>query len=249
MKEYGLIGELLSHSYSKSYFTEKFKTNGIDATYELFELKNIEQIEDLVKSRPNLVGFNVTIPYKQQIIPYCHKLEKTALMAGAVNTVKIIRKNGSFLLEGYNTDIKGFSAIIESALFLSKAPTKALILGTGGASRAVQFALRSHGIGFTLVSRNIAKVGQINYSMLTAEDLKYYPLIINTTPLGMYPDIHSKPRIRYAGIGSEHILIDLIYNPAETAFLEEGKSRGATVFNGMQMFTEQAELAWKIWQE
>lgn len=249
MKEFGLIGETLSHSYSKSYFTEKFKNHGIDATYELFELENIEQIEELIRSRPNLAGFNVTIPYKQQIIPYCHKLEKTAMISGAVNAVKIIRKNASFLLEGYNTDIKGFSTIIESALFLSKAPTKALILGTGGASRAVQFALRSHGIGFTLVSRKISKDSQVNYSMLTADDLKHYPLIINTTPLGMFPDIHSKPRIRYAGIGAEHVLIDLIYNPAETAFLEEGKKRGATVFNGMQMFTEQAEQAWKIWQE
>lgn len=249
MKEFGLIGETLSHSYSKSYFTEKFKNHGIDATYELFELENIAQIEELIRSRPNLEGFNVTIPYKQQIIPYCHKLEKTARISGAVNTVKIKRKKDSFLLEGYNTDIKGFSSIIKSKLIVDKAPTRALILGTGGASQAVQFALRAHGISFTLVSRNVSKNGQMNYSMLIADDLKDFPLIINTTPLGMFPDIHSKPRIRYAGVGPEHILIDLVYNPVETAFLEEGKKRGASVFNGLQMFIEQAEQAWKIWQE
>ncbi len=146
--------------------------------------------------------------------------------------------------------LKVFRPLSRVLFFLSKAPTKALILGTGGASRAVQFALRSHGIGFTLVSRKISKDSQVNYSMLTADDLKHYPLIINTTPLGMFPDIHSKPRIRYAGIGAEHVLIDLIYNPAETAFFwKKEKKRGATVFNGMQMFTEQAEQAWKIWQE
>lgn len=249
MKEYGLIGESLSHSYSKSYFTEKFKALGIDATYELFELSSIEQLEDLIKARPKLMGFNVTIPYKQQIIPYCQKLEKAAALSGAVNTVKIIRKNGSFLLEGYNTDIKGFSAILETDLFVAKSPTTALILGTGGASRAVQFALRAHGISFTLVSRSISKIGQINYKMITKDDLESNPLIINTTPLGMYPNLEDKPPIPYSAIGTEHLLIDLIYNPTETAFLKEGKSRGATVFNGMQMFIKQAELAWKIWQK
>lgn len=249
MKEYGLIGESLSHSHSKSYFTEKFKTLGIDAAYELFELKDIEQIEVLINDRPKLMGFNVTIPYKQQIIPYCHKLEKTAMMAGAVNTVKIIRKNSSFCLHGFNTDIKGFSAILKTDVFVEKIPTSALILGTGGASRAVQFALRAQGIGFTLVSRNISKIGQINYKMITEKDIEASPLIINTTPLGMYPNIEDKPPIPYSALGPEHFLIDLIYNPTETAFLREGKIRGATVFNGMQMFKEQAEMAWEIWQK
>ncbi len=152
-------------------------------------------------------------------------------------------------MEGFNTDVKGFSTIIEYQLVAAKAPTRALILGTGGASRAVQLALRAYGIGFTLVSRNISKNGQMNYGMLTADELQYYPLIINTTPLGTYPDINNKPRIPYAGVSSEHILIDLVYNPVETAFLKEGKKRGATVFNGMMMFKEQAEQAWKIWEQ
>lgn len=249
MKEYGLIGEFLSHSYSKNYFSEKFKEAGTKASYELFELKNIDELDALINERPDLCGFNVTIPYKQQIIPFCDKLEKPARIAGAVNTVKIKRAKDAYLLEGYNTDIKGFESILESEIFISKSPSKALILGTGGASKAVQYALRSHGIGFLLASRNISKKGQINYAMISEKVIKTYPLIINTTPLGMYPDIGSKPPIPYGSIGAEHLFIDLVYNPEETAFLKEGKNRGATVINGMQMFKEQAELAWKIWQK
>ncbi|MDA3943654.1 MAG: shikimate dehydrogenase [Bacteroidetes bacterium] len=249
MKEYGLIGKILAHSHSMSYFTKKFEKEGIAASYALFELPEIAALQNLIEENPSLEGFNVTIPYKQQIIPYCHTLERSAQMAGAVNTIKITRKKNTVLLKGYNTDIIGFSSLIGNKALATKLPAKALILGTGGASRAVQYVLRALGIGFTLVSRHAAKSGQINYAMITASVIKNNPLIINTTPLGMFPELSSKPAIPYQNLTPEHLLIDLVYNPAETEFLKEGKKHGATLVNGMQMFIEQAEAAWKIWQK
>ncbi|HPE42825.1 MAG TPA: shikimate dehydrogenase [Bacteroidales bacterium] len=246
MKLYGLIGKKLSHSFSKEYFNKKFSENRVDAAYELFELENIEQLPELISAHTNLAGLNVTIPYKQQAVAYCSKLDKTAQMTGAVNTLVINRKNHKIELIGYNTDVIGFDSLIKP-IQKQINNSKALILGTGGASKAVQYSLRSAGIGFTIVSRKASKPNQINYAMITASFIRNHQLIINTTPLGMYPDIESRPPIPYQYLNEKHILIDVIYNPAETAFLKAGKSYDAITLNGMPMLIAQADASWKIW--
>jgi shikimate dehydrogenase len=248
MKLYGLIGKKLSHSFSKNYFDKKFSENNIDAAYELFEIADIEQLHELISTHPDLVGLNVTIPHKQKIIAYCSNLDKAAQMTGAVNTVLITRKNALIELTGYNTDVIGFDTLIKPVLSKLQKP-KALILGTGGASKAVQYSLRSKGIGYTLVSRQASKPNQINYAMLTASFLRGHQLIINTTPLGMFPDIESRPPIPYQYLNEKHILIDLIYNPAETAFLRAGKTHMAITINGLTMLKSQADAAWAIWSK
>jgi len=246
MKLYGLIGKKLSHSFSKDYFSKKFLENGIGATYELFELNNIEQLHELITAHPDLAGLNVTIPFKQKVVAYCSKLDKAAQMTGAVNTVVINRKKKQIELIGYNTDVVGFDTLIKPILSPLQKP-KALILGTGGASKAVQYSLRAKGIGYTLVSRKASKANQVNYAMITASFLRNHQLIINTTPLGMIPDIEYRPPIPYQYLNEKQILIDLIYNPTETAFLRAGKSHMAATFNGLAMLKSQADAAWAIW--
>lgn len=243
MKTYGLIGYPLSHSFSKKFFSQKFSEEHIDARYELFELKNIEEFQELVKST-GLAGLNVTIPYKKEIIPYLDALDETAQNIGAVNVIKFIRRKNNLLLKGYNSDVTGF----ENSLLPLLQPhhTKALILGTGGASNAVRYVLNKHGIETKYVSRKKDK-DNFTYDELDKEALSNYKLIVNTTPLGTYPKINDTPGIPYQFVTNKHFLYDLIYNPSETKFLQQGKKQGATILNGEQMLIGQAVAAWDIW--
>lgn len=248
MQIYGLIGNPLGHSLSEKYFTDKFINNHIEATYTLFPLQSIDELPELINSTKDLAGLNVTIPYKTAAIHHIHHIDKDARMVGAINTIKIESKNSNRVLMGYNTDIFGFEQCIKPHI-QDKKHLKALILGTGGAARAVQFVLRKLGIGFTMVSRSGLKVGQLPYSLVTSSVIKTHLLIINATPIGMFPDIDAKPDILYQYVGSNHILIDLIYNPEETHFLKIGRMAGAQTINGMVMFEKQAEESWRIWNK
>ena len=249
MRRFGLIGFPLSHSFSARYFTEKFNTENItDVIYENLPIENIGNIEEILAKYPDLEGLNVTIPYKELIIPYLDELDKTAKEVEAVNTIKFIRNEGEkVILKGYNTDVYGFKAALEP--FITCYHRRALILGTGGASKAVSFILRKLGIPSDLVSRNKTEYIYKTYDELTAEDIADFQLIINTTPLGMYPDMDQYPEIPYEGIHNGQILFDLIYNPEETQFLAKGRERGATTINGLEMLKLQAEKSWKIWNE
>jgi shikimate dehydrogenase len=246
MKEYGLIGFPLSHSFSGKYFANKFKSEGIDdCVYHLFPLESLDRFPELLATHPDLWGLNVTIPYKEKIIPYLDSTEDSISAIGAVNTIKIIRNRGQLVLKGYNTDVYGFGESLKP--FLKDHHQNALILGTGGASKAVLFVLEQLGIGMLSVSRTPRVKGQVSYEMLTRETLKKCTLIINTSPLGMYPDAGSCPAIPYEYITKDHILFDLVYNPEETLFMKQGKAMGATVLNGLKMLHLQAEKSWEIW--
>jgi shikimate dehydrogenase len=241
-KLYGLIGFPLSHSFSKGYFTEKFAREGIaDSLYELFPLAHIGQFPALLETQPELVGLNVTIPYKESIIPFLYELDEEAAEIGAVNTITI--QGGR--TKGYNTDVYGFEMSFRK--HLKPVHQRALILGTGGASKAVLFTLKKMGIPYTLVSRTSGK-DHLTYSDITPEILDAYKIIINTSPLGMYPKIEEYPDLPYEALGPDHYLYDLIYNPSVTAFMKKGIEAGAEVENGLEMLHLQAEKAWKIWQ-
>ena len=235
MRHYGIIGFPLLHSFSAKYFNEKFATEQIDAEYSLFPMKELtsERVNELMDS---LDGFNVTLPHKQAIIPFLDRLDETAEVIGAVNVVhKRI---------GYNTDCLGFMTSIRP--LLRDFDRKALVLGTGGASKAVCYGLRKLGITPTLVSRT-PKEGMFGYEELNAEIMDTHSIIVNCTPLGMYPDIDSCPPIPYTLIFAQHLLFDCVYNPEETLFLRKGKEQGATIQNGIGMLIGQAKEAWKIW--
>lgn len=240
MKRYGLIGHPLKHSQSRFYFNEKFEYEGLDCRYQNFDLKSAEEIHEVMAIYPDLCGFNVTIPFKEAIIPLLDDIDPIAKEVGAVNVVKI--NNGR--LKGYNTDVYGFDKLLERAIN-GKAIEHALVLGTGGASKAVQYVLRQRGIPYSTVSRSAEK-GDLTYDTLDDTLLSQSLLIINTTPLGMAPQTDNFPDIHYQSISNKHILIDLIYNPKTTSFMELGKTWGAKVFNGMQMFEEQAKKTWEI---
>lgn len=243
MREFGLIGKTLSHSFSKNYFDEKFRREQIeDATYSLYEIADIKDIKDFFRHHPNLVGLNVTIPYKQTIIPYLDELSEEATAVGAVNTVAFQHNDGQIITKGFNTDIIGFRQSLENV----KLPDHALILGTGGASAAVTYVLKHQNCQCTAVSRDPER--GFPYPKLTPELVALHKIIVNCTPLGTYPNINKKPDIPYDGISGEHFLYDLVYNPSETAFLKEGIRRGAKVQNGLQMLHRQAEASWNIWQ-
>jgi shikimate dehydrogenase len=242
MKRYGLIGHPLKHSQSRFYFNEKFEHEGLDCRYQHFDLKSIEEIHEVMETYPDLCGFNVTIPYKEAIIPLLDEIDPTAKEIGAVNVVTI--QNGR--LKGYNTDVYGFSQLLERAL-KGKEVEHALVLGTGGASKAVRYVLKQKNIPFSAVSRSPEK-GDYTYETLTDEILRQNHLIINTTPLGMAPKFDDFPDLHYQALSNKHILIDLIYNPKETAFMELGRTWGAKVYNGWQMFEEQAKKTWEIFQ-
>ncbi len=246
MKQYGLIGKSINHSYSKKFFSKKFSDEGIDANYELYQLETIEEFPELIAKHPDLDGLNVTIPYKQEVMRYLNELDQSAKMVGAVNTIKIEHFKGGIRLKGYNTDVVGFEELL-SAVANTKRKNRALILGTGGASRAVQYVFRKNGIGFLLVSRSSAKHGQVNYHVLTKSVFAKYNIIVNTTPLGMSPKTDAKPPIPYEFINQNHVLIDLIYNPEQTQFLQIGQQKGAQTINGLQMLLTQAEASWNIW--
>jgi shikimate dehydrogenase len=243
---FGLIGFPLSHSFSKKYFAEKFASEAIPgAFYELFPLENILEFNDLIQRFPNLQGLNVTIPYKQQVIPYLSKLDKTAAKIGAVNTIKI--ENGQ--LVGYNTDVYGFGTALKQAMEKHELNIKrALVLGNGGAAQAVAFQLKEMKIEVQLVSRRLND-NSINYEDLEEEIIRQHQLIVNTTPLGMSPNIETCPNIPYAALSPKHLLYDLVYNPAETLFMKKGKEKGAQVLNGLQMLVLQAEKSWEIWND
>ncbi len=243
-KVFGLIGGTVSHSFSKSYFDEKFFREGLrDYRYELFPLGNITEIETLLKETKGLTGLNVTIPYKEQVLKYLDEVDGFAKKIGAVNVIKI--KDGK--LKGFNTDSDAFHETLEKWLPKDRTFT-ALILGTGGSSKAVQEALKKLKIDYKLVSREARK------GVITYEDLEKDPstitnskLVINTTPLGMSPKTEAMPPINYEHIGSEHYVYDLIYNPARTLFLQKSEMRGATIKNGLEMLHVQAEKSWTIW--
>ncbi len=240
MKRYGLIGHPLKHSQSRFYFNEKFEHEGLDCRYQHFDLKSIEEIHEVMETYPDLCGFNVTIPYKEAIIPLLDEIDPTAKEVGAVNVVTI--QNGR--LKGYNTDVYGFSQLLERAL-KGKEVEHALVLGTGGASKAVRYVLKQKNIPFSTVSRSPEK-GDYTYETLTDEILRQNHLIINTTPLGMAPKFDDFPDLHYQALSNKHIIIDLIYNPKETAFMELGRTWGAKVYNGWQMFEEQAKKTWEL---
>ena len=240
MKLYALIGHPLKHSFSRDLFTNKFEHEGLDCRYQNYDIQSVERILDIIADHPELCGFNVTIPYKEAIIPLLDDIDPTAKEIGAVNAVKV--ENGK--TKGYNTDIYGFEKLLERAL-KGHEIEHALVLGTGGASKAVQYVLKQRNIPYSTVSRSAEK-GDFTYDTLTDEMLKQSHLIINTTPLGMMPRTDDFPEIHYQALSNKHILIDLIYNPKETAFMELGRAWGAKVYNGWQMFEEQAKKSWEL---
>ncbi len=243
-KKFGLIGSTVSHSFSKAYFDEKFFNEGLrDYHYDLYPLKNVDELKTLLKENPDLYGLNVTIPYKEQVLKFLSDIDPFAKSIGAVNVIKIM--NGK--LKGFNTDSDAFLESVDK-WFPNTEGSKALILGTGGSSKAVQFALKKLNIAFKLVSRE-KTLGDYTY-----QDLEKNPtiistsnLIINTTPLGMTPDMNAMPPIDYELLGPTHFVYDLIYNPARTKFLQKAEMRGTTIKNGLEMLHIQAEKAWVIW--
>lgn len=242
MRRFGLIGRPLGHSASAAYFGAKFADEGLDCTYALYELPSIEALPALLAATPNLCGLNVTIPYKRDIIPYLDELSFDARAIGAVNCV---RRTADGRLSGHNTDIIGLRASLDELLG-SDQPEHALVLGTGGAAQAVQYLLTERGIPFDLVSRDEAK-GNYTYDNLPGEVVEYSRLIINASPTGTYPAVDAAPRIPYAYLTPRHYLLDLVYNPPLTRFLDYGLQRGAQVLNGQTMFRAQAEASWQIW--
>lgn len=243
MLKFGLIGKNISYSFSKDYFSKKFKLEGINnASYVNFDIQQIEELQSILESEKNLKGLNVTIPYKEAIIPYLDKLNKKAKKIGAVNTIKITKKGK---LIGYNTDCYGFKKSLKP--FLKPIHKRALILGTGGASKAIAFTLKQLNIDYQFVSRNPSKKGFLTYKSLTEGIIDTHLIIINCTPLGTFPNINDFPSIPYNTISKNHILYDLIYNPEETLFLKKGKTKNAITINGRAMLKFQANKAWGIW--
>ena len=242
--QFGLVGKNISYSFSKAHFTKKFEElNLLDYSYENLDFQDISELPNFLKNNPNLKGLNVTIPYKESIIPYLDKLSKKAAEIGAVNTIRFT-KNGK--LKGYNTDYYGFQKALNP--LLQSNHKKALILGTGGASKAVAYALNQLGIKFKYVSRT-SPGNSIVYSHINSATFKEYQIIINCTPLGTSPNTNECPEIPYQYFTSDHIAFDLIYNPAETLFLQQAKEQGAIVKNGIEMLVFQAEKAWGIWNK
>lgn len=244
MDIYGLIGRSLGHSFSRRFFTDKFLREGIDAEYRLWPLPHISGVADLLAIE-GLRGFNVTIPYKTEIMPMLHIISDEAARIGAVNVVKVEHCGGRTLLSGYNTDAGGFSRSI-APLLDRGTHSHALILGTGGASKAVAYALRPLGIEPVFVSRT-PREGMLGYDSLTPEVIQAHSVIVNATPLGTFPDTDTAPPIPYRLIGSHHVCFDLVYNPSITHFMRKCAAGGATVCNGLDMLRFQAEDAWKIW--
>ncbi|HLV39979.1 MAG TPA: shikimate dehydrogenase [Xanthomarina sp.] len=243
MDKFGLIGKNISYSFSKEFFRNKFQDEGIlNASYENFDIQNIEEFLEILKIHPNLKGLNVTIPYKESIIPFLDEMDEKAAKIGAVNTIKIL-EDGK--LKGYNTDYYGFSKSLEP--HLKPIHKKALILGTGGASKAIKYALEELQIESAFVSRNPSKETVFTYNSLTESIIEKHQIIINCTPLGTYPNIDECPYIPYQAISNSHILFDLIYNPKETKFLQLGKTENAICLNGLNMLIYQANKAWEIW--
>lgn len=244
MSLFGLIGFPLGHSFSVPYFTKKFEEEGINAVYKNYPLENISDFTNLREAEPDLRGLNVTVPYKQKIIPYLDALSETVRTIQAVNTICFCRTPGLPALVGHNTDVIGFERSLKE--HLKKQHTSALVLGTGGSSNAVTFVLERLGIAYRMVSRSKGK-DKISYEDLGEGMVEKSTLIINTTPLGMHPDVDTFPDIPYKAISADHLLFDLVYNPAKTRFLALGEEQGATIVNGYDMLVYQAEGSWEIW--
>ena len=244
MDKYGLIGYPLGHSFSIGYFNEKFQNECIYATYENFEIPSIENLTEILDSNPELKGLNVTIPYKEKVISYLDSISPEARAIGAVNVIKVNHKGNKTELKGYNSDVIGFTQSIEP--LLERYHKKALVLGTGGASKAIIFSLKSLGIETLTVSR-YERHGCVRYEDITPEMIKEYNVIVNCTPCGMYPQTDDCPNLPYEAMDSHTLLYDLIYNPDETLFLKKGKAQGATVKNGLEMLLLQAFASWNFW--
>ena len=269
-KMYGLLGKSLGHSFSKDYFTKKFSELNLDYSYQNIELENISDIIPFIKKNKNLKGFNVTIPYKEEIIPFLDEVDLTAKEVGAVNTVKI--EDGKLI--GFNTDVVGFKKLLDKTPSHQVTKSPSLIFGSGGASKAVQYVLNKKGIPYKIVSRAF-KLGMrneelgirneelgmrneelgisyeelgISYEELNITGFEPYSIIINTTPVGMYPNVNECLELPYSTANEQMVFIDLIYNPEETLFMKKGKAQGAATYNGMTMLHEQAEAAWEIWR-
>lgn len=245
MDKYGLIGYPLGHSFSVSYFNEKFENEGIDAVYTNYEISSIEGLPEVLDRNPELKGLNVTIPYKEKVMKYLDEISPEAEAIGAVNVIRITHKGDKPYLKGFNSDVIGFTQSIEPLLEPSQ--KKALILGTGGAAKAISFGLKSLSMETLFVSRT-QKAGQLTYDEVTPDIVKEYNVIVNCTPVGMYPHADECPQLPYEAMDAHTLLYDLIYNPDETLFLKRGKRYGATVKNGLEMLLLQAFASWKFWQ-
>jgi shikimate dehydrogenase len=244
MHKLGLLGKNISYSFSRNYFKEKFEKEGInDVSYQNFDIEDITTFPSIINDTEGLRGLNVTIPYKQAVMPYLDKIDRKAKAIGAVNTIKV-KKNGK--LVGYNTDCYGFKKSLKP--YLKSHHKKALILGTGGASKAVAYVLKKLKIKYDYVSRTASKQVRFTYEDLNEAIINEYEIIINCTPLGTFPNIENCPNIPYQGINEKHILYDLIYNPLETKFLKFGRERKATTINGLKMLELQAEKSWSTWK-
>ena len=247
MDKYGLIGFPLGHSFSISYFNQRFQDEGIDAVYENYEIPNIDALPEVLGSNPELKGLNVTIPYKEKVIPFLDSIAPEARAIGAVNVIRVTHRGNKTELKGYNSDVIGFTKSIEPMLD-KKWHQKALILGTGGASKAIDYGLRSLGLETVFVSR-YERPDTIQYQSITPEVVKEYNVIVNCTPLGMYPKTEVCPDLPYEAMDSHTILYDLIYNPDETLFMKRGAEYGANVKNGLEMLLLQAFASWEFWHE
>ena len=246
MDKYGLIGFPLGHSFSKDFFNEKFANEGVNAKYINFEIPSIDNLPEILDSNPELRGFNVTIPYKEKVISFLDSVSAEARAIGAVNVVKVTHKGNNTILKGYNSDVIGFTKIIEP--LLDKNHKKALILGTGGASKAINYGLKSLGLQTVFVSR-YERPETIQYEKITPDIIKEYSVIVNCTPCGMYPHVDECPNLPYDAMNTHTILYDCIYNPDETLFMKKGKQYGATVKNGLEMLLLQAYASWDFWNE
>lgn len=244
MDKYGLIGYPLGHSFSKSYFNEKFENEGINAEYINFEIPTLDSLPEILASNPELKGLNVTIPYKEKVISYLDSISPEARAIGAVNVIRVDHKGNDTYLKGFNSDVIGFTKSIEP--LLERFHKKALILGTGGASKAVNFGLKSLGLETVFVSR-FERPGTIQYLQITPDIIQEYNVIVNCTPCGMYPHIDECPQLPYEAMTSKNILYDLLYNPDETLFMKKGAQHGATVKNGLEMLLLQAFASWEFW--
>ncbi|MDR1811149.1 MAG: shikimate dehydrogenase [Prevotella sp.] len=241
---YGLIGYPLGHSFSQRFFTEKFEQESINAEYLPYPLADIAEFPALVASNPELKGLNVTIPYKEQVIPFLDEMDANAQEIGAVNVIRLFKDGGKTKLKGYNSDMYGFQNSI--APLLKPQHAKALILGTGGASKAVMQGLKNLGISIRLVSRS-RREGMITYEELDEKIMQEYTVIVNASPVGTFPNVDERPQIPYQYLTDRHLLYDLVYNPAETVFLKKGRTQGAQTKNGEEMLHLQAVKAWEIW--
>ncbi len=244
MDKYGLIGYPLGHSFSISYHNQRFADEGIDAEYVNFEIPSIDELPEVLSSNPDLKGLNVTIPYKEKVMPFLDHISPEARAIGAVNVIKVIHEGKKIKLKGYNSDVIGFTQSIEP--MLENFHKKALILGTGGASKAIDYGLKSLGLETVFVSR-YERPGTIQYESITPEVVKEYNVIVNCTPMGMFPKTEVCPNLPYEAMDERTILYDLIYNPDETLFMKRGKQYGAQTKNGLEMLLLQAFASWEFW--